>query len=322
MEEIYILKEKVLQFLNSKGTHVFDKEIVSELGITKEVLNEAVQSMVNDRTVLKEAYGDGGRAYFIRLAPGTRKNGIRRATLGRNTDYDGLSETSTEIEKLDVVFKILHKESSPFFLNYPNLFIPREDGNYFDARLNETGFVKSSNPEAYHPAFKLNDKGYIMMKEYGSFAAYKESLKIKDENLHANQAHEKIIFPKFPKKKYNRFKKNHNIGEWEFDCVVELDYDVNPGNSKEYNFVPVAEEKVKYEKGLSDTYYEFHKDREPLSLEIPKSQPAPTPETRKPVSNIASLWSTVSKHPLWSAVIAGIILLVISIISHFLFGSP
>src|ERR1039457_3767965 len=69
LEEINILKEKVFQLLKSRVRPMADKIIVSELGITKEVLDVTVEALVYDKSVLKEPYGDGGRAYFITLAP-------------------------------------------------------------------------------------------------------------------------------------------------------------------------------------------------------------------------------------------------------------
>ncbi len=56
-----------------------------------------------------------------------------------------------------------------------------------------------------------------------------------------------------------------------------------------------------------------------LPLVKPISQPKPTPKSQKAIRNIASLLSIILKHPLWSAIIAGLILLVLS---HFIFGSP
>lgn len=50
-----------------------------------------------------------------------------------------------------------------------------------------------------------------------------------------------------------------------------------------------------------------------------KNHPNPKPKSHIAINKIASLIEIIAKHPLWSAVIAGIILLAIS---HFIFGTP
>ncbi len=47
--------------------------------------------------------------------------------------------------------------------------------------------------------------------------------------------------PLLPKRKYSRFKRNHILGEWEFDGIEKFDYDFNPPHSKEYKYVEIEE---------------------------------------------------------------------------------
>ena len=59
--------------------------------------------------------------------------------------------------------------------------------------------------------------------------------------------------------------------------------------------------------------------KEPLPADTPITQPKATPKSHNNIKIIAAFISMISKHPLWSAIIAGLILL---ILSHFIFGTP
>lgn len=96
----------------------------------------------------------------------------------RNTDYDEITEFSTYEDKLNVVFNVLRKSYSPIWLEYYKLKIPNSDEKLFNAKLKATGFVDyKQGPTAYNPDFKLNDKGYLMLEEYGSYAKYLQKIK-------------------------------------------------------------------------------------------------------------------------------------------------
>lgn len=92
---------------------------------------------------------------------------------GRDTDYDDLTDSSSTEDKLNVVFAILRKSFSPIWLHYHKLKISSGDEKLFDAKLKATKFVDfQQSPTAYHPAFKLNDEGYLMLEEHGSYKQY------------------------------------------------------------------------------------------------------------------------------------------------------
>lgn len=88
-----------------------------------------------------------------------------------NYDYDGLSENSTDNEKLDVVFKILQKSHSPVFLAYDLLFIPTEKKSVFDAKLKNTKLVTVYESKM-DPTFQLNSDDLLFLDKYGSYSNY------------------------------------------------------------------------------------------------------------------------------------------------------
>lgn len=92
-----------------------------------------------------------------------------------NHDYDGLNENSSDIERLDVVFKILQKSSSPVWLDYGLLFIPNEKKNVFNANLKNTKlvYVQESKME---PTFQLNPDGLLLLDKYRSYSNYIQQL--------------------------------------------------------------------------------------------------------------------------------------------------
>jgi len=106
------------------------------------------------------------------------------------------------------------------------------------------------------------------------------------------------------------------LGINENDCLNILDF-------------LVAQNKIIKEQYYGDDYkiklnpmYQvdnYLEDRLDFSKFEPKSQPKPTPKSHKPIRYIAALFNIIFKHPLWSAIIAGLIVLVIS---HLVFGTP
>lgn len=92
---------------------------------------------------------------------------------GRNTDYDYIIDSSTIEDKLNVVFKILRKSFSPICLDYHKLKISNHDEKLFDAKLKATKLVGyQQSAAAYHPDFKLNDEGYLILEKFGSYSQY------------------------------------------------------------------------------------------------------------------------------------------------------
>jgi len=97
-----------------------------------------------------------------------------------NHDYDGLNENSTDIEKLNVVFKVLQKTSSPIWLEYDKLFVTRENQKIFDAKLQKSGLV-SFEMSKMDPTYQLNDDGILFLDKYGSYSNYISQLQEQQE---------------------------------------------------------------------------------------------------------------------------------------------
>lgn len=101
---------------------------------------------------------------------------MRKAT--GNNEYEGISESSTDEEKLSTALSVLEGNVSPVNIKYGMLYIPYEKEKLFNAKLKNTGFVDVCDTDnSYNPGFKLNDAGHLMMEKYGSYLEY-----IKDQN--------------------------------------------------------------------------------------------------------------------------------------------
>jgi hypothetical protein len=92
-----------------------------------------------------------------------------------NPDYDSLNENSSDIERLDVVFKILQKSHGSIWLQYSKLFIKEADRKLFDAKLQQTGLVKVEKSKM-NPTYQLNDDGLLFLDKHKSYSAYSEQL--------------------------------------------------------------------------------------------------------------------------------------------------
>ena len=110
---------------------------------------------------------------------------------GRDTDYDEITDSSTNDDKLNVVFKILRKSHSPIWLEYHKLKIAMNDEKLFDAKLKATNLVNfQQSATAYHPAFRLNDEGYLILEQHGS---YKQYLAFINDNAKAETEMDEIV---------------------------------------------------------------------------------------------------------------------------------
>ncbi len=97
-----------------------------------------------------------------------------------NHDYDGLNENSSDVERLDVVFKILQKSSSPVWLDYDHLFIPNGKKNVFNAKLKNTNLVAVQETKM-EPTFQLNPNGLLLLDKYLSYSNYVQQLQKQQE---------------------------------------------------------------------------------------------------------------------------------------------
>lgn len=92
-----------------------------------------------------------------------------------NDNYDGLNENSSDIERLDVVFKMLQKSSSPIWLDYDLLFIPNDKKNVFNAKLKNTKLVTVQETKM-EPTFQINPDGLLFLDKYLSYSNYVKQL--------------------------------------------------------------------------------------------------------------------------------------------------
>lgn len=90
-------------------------------------------------------------------------------------EFEGINENSTDDERLNKAIEILVDKISYENLNYNKLCIPNNKEELFDGKLKDTGFVMlKQRPTAYHPDFKLNHNGRLMLEKYGSYLEYKK----------------------------------------------------------------------------------------------------------------------------------------------------
>lgn len=91
-----------------------------------------------------------------------------------NHDYDGLSGNSTDLERLNTVFKLMQVHQNGIFLEYDKLFIPENRQRVFLVNLNNTGLIEQG---AYPQSIRLSSKGLIAMDTYNSYSSYFNSNK-------------------------------------------------------------------------------------------------------------------------------------------------
>jgi len=103
---------------------------------------------------------------------------MKKASWNSNPDYDGINENSTDLEKLEVVFKILKKTNSVIAIDYRKLFIDYKKEKVFNAKLINTGLVEDiiTSPGQYNPYFKLNNQGLLVFEEYETYSTFKEAV--------------------------------------------------------------------------------------------------------------------------------------------------
>lgn len=111
-------------------------------------------------------------------------------SFGTDQIYIGITESSTDEEKLNVVFKVLHQNRIPIYLAYRKLKIHQNKEKLFDAKLINTNFVDVGETGAYQPNFILNHAGHLMLEEYGDYIKYIQTQQVKQKEL-SNKKEEK-----------------------------------------------------------------------------------------------------------------------------------
>lgn len=87
-------------------------------------------------------------------------------SFGKIGDYDYLTLNSTDEERLEVVFKVLLRNSSPVPLNYGKLLIG-DKHELFNAKLEATGLIHKI-PGGYDPYYKINNYGQMELSKFDS----------------------------------------------------------------------------------------------------------------------------------------------------------
>ena len=90
----------------------------------------------------------------------------------RNTDYDGLNENSTELQRLDTFFAVLLKSYYGEYVDTYKLKLKHNQQAYFESLLHETGFVVDDSGDAEQTRFKLTSKATVILNKHGSFSNY------------------------------------------------------------------------------------------------------------------------------------------------------
>jgi hypothetical protein len=89
-----------------------------------------------------------------------------------------INENSTTDEKLDVVFRVMIKETYFNYIQYQKLFINYDREALFNARIEATGFVESQQPDGSQIMYRLKSKARLILDEYGnSYLKYLEATK-------------------------------------------------------------------------------------------------------------------------------------------------
>jgi hypothetical protein len=96
--------------------------------------------------------------------------------LNEQLNYDSLNDNSTDIQRLDVFFSILSRQEHGEYVSTHKLKLKRSDQMYFEAILNETGLAFDDSGMAEQTRFKLNSKGIVVLKKFGSYSNYLQHL--------------------------------------------------------------------------------------------------------------------------------------------------
>jgi hypothetical protein len=96
----------------------------------------------------------------------------------RNTDYDTIKENSSDDEKLDVLFRLMSKETYFNYVHYNKLFISYAQEALFNAKIEDTGFVESQQPAGSQIMYRLKNKARLTLDKYdNSYLKYLEATK-------------------------------------------------------------------------------------------------------------------------------------------------
>jgi cupin superfamily acireductone dioxygenase involved in methionine salvage len=103
--------------------------------------------------------------------------------IGRDTDYDDINETSSNDDKIDIVLKKL-SNNSPDYIDYSSLKIDYKNEKVFNAIIEKTGFVTPlQSQNSYNPAYKLSDKGLLLVHKHGSFKEFINAVKVRENEI-------------------------------------------------------------------------------------------------------------------------------------------
>lgn len=108
----------------------------------------------------------------------------------QNHDYDGLSDNSSDLQKIDAFFAVLLKSSYGEYVDTWKLKLKHNQQSYFEALLLETGFVFDDSGNAEQTRFKLTSRATILLNKYGSYSNYLSQVE-KEQAIQRTKAEEK-----------------------------------------------------------------------------------------------------------------------------------
>ena len=93
-----------------------------------------------------------------------------------NHDFDELTENSSDLQRLDVLFAILLKSTYGEYVDTWKLKLKQNKQSYFEALLLETGLVIDDSGSAEQTRFILTSKAIVQLNKYGSYSNYKQAI--------------------------------------------------------------------------------------------------------------------------------------------------
>ena len=96
----------------------------------------------------------------------------------RDIDYHFITENSSVDDKLNVVFRVMIKETYFNYIQHQKLLINYEQEAIFNARIEATGFVESQQPDGSQIMYRLKTKARLILDKYdNSYLKYLEATK-------------------------------------------------------------------------------------------------------------------------------------------------
>ena len=93
-----------------------------------------------------------------------------------DNDYNGLTDNSTDLERLDACFAVLLKKDYGEYVDTYKLKLRHDQQTYFESLLLETGLVFDDSRSTEQTRLKLTSKAIVLLNKYGSYSDYKQAI--------------------------------------------------------------------------------------------------------------------------------------------------